>query len=667
MSQPRQELEAKIHALITEKYLDPRYRRIVAQNPRDLVQYDAMLRPMAQSNLLRPGTESIISQIADAVLASDNPYPLCVSGKPGRGKSSFLSLLYLWLRNLRSNNPTLPIPFYINIKAYYGHPFDSGRPETEEEFSRDTEPLARLFEEYPDNSAIFLIDGLDEYLKVADPIEGRILEIIRSNDQRARKIVGVGLNYVADRERFRRDLFHLGDAADVLVLGEVALDSEGAVDFCAAVQRLLTGNSNEKIQSDALKRARTFGLNRVDLFMMSFILERVAVAPFNDLLRLADWYRLWCQNFLAKATPPISLSHASKLAFDYAIRPEPLDHKQYVGTRSWELVHRHRSIKDFLVAFHVIETMRETGRGQAVQLNDLDYVYPHRITSFCKDLANHRQETQKDVLAGIKRVFREGGDRAKPNACYLAGRLTNIFVRTLAAEFLQECQREMAPIIRHQQAPLSSDQLLLARTIYISLAYLGTDDISRKASDEYLDWIMRDERWDDLNRGFHLEYYGDIDFDPDAQMSHRDPMTSVNEIAPCLQTVENLLKRIKAHFEDAEYGPLDIEVYTLYSLVQHRHSVVYLDPVLKDLALAEIPKLLSSKSKVSKRLRPYLQMLEKNLKMDRFPVMNIGEQLYGLKSVIREGWRIRHLTHERLESVSEPYTSVLPTGIALPP
>lgn len=136
-------------------------------------------------------------------------------------------------------------------------------------------------------------------------------------------------------------------------------------------------------------------------------------------------------------------------------------------------------------------------------------------------------------------------------------------------------------------------------------------------------------------------------------MSHRDPMVPANEIAPCTQSVQNLLRRINAHVEDREYGPLDIEVYTLYSLVQHRHSAANLDAAVKDRALAEIPKLLGPRSQVSKRLRPYLQMLEKNLQADKFPVMNIGEHLYRLKSVIREGWRKRHLKRDRLESVSE--------------
>jgi 5'-deoxynucleotidase YfbR-like HD superfamily hydrolase len=175
------------------------------------------------------------------------------------------------------------------------------------------------------------------------------------------------------------------------------------------------------------------------------------------------------------------------------------------------------------------------------------------------------------------------------------------------------------------------------------LAYLGDEE----ASNEYLYLLTDRQAWNNVNRGFHLEYYADIPFDPERQLSHEDRLGSFT------RTYESLRERIVGNINNRDYGLFNIEVFTLYSLAQHRHARRGRLPenIRLDL-LSLIPRLLDADN-VSAQVRDYLLMLEDNLQEPDFPVGRLAEQLYGLKTEIRAGWVERHLDVERIESVAE--------------
>lgn len=640
------ELAKTLHTTITDKYLKKRYRKILINDAEDISIYDALFHHITSS----PGAENetTFPQISAAIVASESGYPLCVNGRPGTGKSSFLNVLYLWLKFLNGQDSSSPLPIYVNLKAYYGFPFDNGRPEALKQFMEDTRPFRQLLQEFPEQNTVVLIDGVDEYMKASDTVEDTLVSFVHEYEHRAKKVVGVGLNYIALKDRFRRDLFHLREPERVVLLGGIASDSSAAAAFCSAAVTLATGVANDKLGQEVVERARHLSISTLDLFTVGLLLDHIASASYKALHTIGDWYNIYCREVLARHGERADLRAAAKLAFDYAIQPIAISQEQLIGKRLWKLLHRHRSIKDFLVAYHVIDTIKEAGKAGDVGINDLDYVYPNRIATFAKELANTDSETQRQVLTGIKRVYSIAGPNSKPHLCYLAGRLKSEFARAQARDFLKTCQNDVRARIAKGEE-LSTADLLLVRTIYISLAYLG----DRDASEEYLKHMMRDERWDDLNRGFHLEYYGDIDFDPEAQMSHRDSMERPNEIAPCRNTMAALLARIERYYEDGRYGLLDIEVFTLFSLAQQRHAAGVLpESDTKELRnYAE--KLLTSRSKITKTLRPYLAMLVDNFERPSYPPMTVIDWAYRLKTELRQGWLIRNVDVPRVESVAE--------------
>lgn len=159
---------------------------------------------------------------------------------------------------------------------------------------------------------------------------------------------------------------------------------------------------------------------------------------------------------------------------------------------------------------------------------------------------------------------------------------------------------------------------------------------------------MRFEAWNRINRGFHLEYYGDIPFDPSKQLSHAD-----DNRRSFTFTYSIIVERIERHSQDLEYGLYEIEIFTLFSLAQVRHANGALSQDLREELIALNSRLLNSGRRLSMPIRDYLMMVKKHLALERFRIGDVGCELYELKRRDRAGWKKRNVRARRLESVAE--------------
>lgn len=217
---------------------------------------------------------------------------------------------------------------------------------------------------------------------------------------------------------------------------------------------------------------------------------------------------------------------------------------------------------------------------------------------------------------------------------------------------------EVEKLQQRDDSELSPSDLLLCRTVYISLAAMNDSS----ASEKYIQLLIDRAAWNNINRGFHLEYYGDIPFDPERQLSHSDVLD------PFPNTFEHLYGRISRNVSSVNYGLLNIEIFTLYSLAQYRHhGGQQLDDNVRQALLILIPDLLKSRA-VSETVRQYLAMLQINLREPKaFLSGRLAEKLYGLKTELRAGWRDRRLTLKRVESVAEHTMGALILGLTYLP
>lgn len=313
-----------------------------------------------------------------------------------------------------------------------------------------------------------------------------------------------------------------------------------------------------------------------------------------------------------------------------------------------------RTACDYLIARWIMGSIPSSGTlPRAVEL--LSKVYPQRINRFCKAFLASTQDEAKFVDSLMEAYnFKPKGtaasvsqERAKAHICYLLGRVRHSQQRSRAAHALIEWRQKLVPshvwpkfdasdpvqLARGFHSIESRERRLLLRTICISLVLLDQPG----ESETYVRACLRNKEFDSLNRGFHLEYYGDIDYDPSLSMSNTDPITG-----QWAKTFETLFGKLRTSYEKNQpYAMRDIELQTLLSLAQHRHSAFALEEdqrnVLADFLSEWSPERLTSIS----MLQTFCRMLKDALSHLQFRRRDLLKKLYELKKLPRSGWNDR--------------------------
>jgi 5'-deoxynucleotidase YfbR-like HD superfamily hydrolase len=644
------------------RHFKKQHKRLVEDIDGSLTLYDPLFRcimgtyPISDSN--------IFDTIAGQIIASPDHYPLRVNGKPGVGKTTFLTLLYLALYKLSTQRVDAPIPAYVNLKRYVNP--ERGKEHgwsSQAAADNDFAFLRKLLSPESSQNVIILLDGIDEYDRYDTAIETQLLDLIEQCSN-AKKIVGVGLNYLPNRERFKRGLRRGLDnpTRQVTLEGLDVTESEKIAAFVKAFEPTYPHSKGGfDYHQEVIRRVKSFSLKSIDLLVISMLFDLIRdKARYEQADTLSAFFQIYCESFLQTEAGTETLDEAARLAFEYTVRPGALGSMdEYLHKRSWKLLHLHPNIRDFLVAWHAVQLVRSAANSSDGAKNaDLNYVYPHNVNRFCKDIVNSNRDVQFDVLEGSKRIYRDGGENAKPHAVYLVGRFNDEGALGAARSWLRNlCIPEVVQIQERNDSELSFSDLLLCRTVYISLAVMNDSS----ASEAYIQILLDRPQWNDINRGFHLEYYGDIPFDPERQLSHSDIL------APFPRTYHNLRERIESNLGNRKYGLFNIEVFTLYSLAQYRHSEGRLDDEVRQNLAEFIVEILKSKI-LSESVRNYLKMLQINFNEGpRFLPGRVADKLFMFKTQIRAGWVDRKLPLKRVESVADHTMGALILGLTYLP
>jgi 5'-deoxynucleotidase YfbR-like HD superfamily hydrolase len=233
---------------------------------------------------------------------------------------------------------------------------------------------------------------------------------------------------------------------------------------------------------------------------------------------------------------------------------EELTHPQRALARA------HPRIHDFLVAKKLITDLLQYEDHDAIP-DSLNCVFPERINRIAKEIMCSGDREDACMDSALRLLRREGCSfRAKVFVTYLIGRAKKEQLRGAARDILASFVDE-ARYIHSDAADTAQDReaLLFARTVYITSAYLGNNAIKQ----EYVKLLMDNERLDGINRGFHLEYFGDQKYDAAL------PLQNLDRLEECPLTVERLYSRLISK----SISPLlEIELQTFCSLGVKRHA-----------------------------------------------------------------------------------------------
>lgn len=653
----KRRLEEDIHKTSIRVFLDPYYgnESIIRDHG-----YDAYGKLFATITNITPttGTEFLKTTI-DVVTSPGNPHPLLIEGMPGTGKTSLLSILYWYIRNRRQETLTVPLPIFINLHRYNETSKGSTRSVNQDvqavaQMEKDLTPLRDFIKAFPEESLVVIVDGFDDFARFKDATFKYISEVIQ--EAQHCKIIG-------SREALEAPWFKTTGniPATVYQLKAIHVDDprlgtvlNAFVDIwiSPATPTDTKGRLSSRL-SEAIREAK---IKWIDLFVISLVAESRLRGTPRYAQNLSQLLEDYCRQYLSERLknfmkPDELLVLAASIAFDSQVERRGFSSKDGDELIIWDLVQKHSRVCDYLTAYHITREFLGLAYKQVFDTDRLRYVYPHRINRLAKDLINRNTKEQIDFAQALDKLLRikRVQDYAKAQACYLAGRLKDPQAKGIALEALRKFRgrkprRRTKPNENldprdYRYEEQTNDRLLLERTIYISMAYLG----DQRSEAEYIDLLFANPRMDLINRGFHLEYYGDQEYDP------TKPLTNSDQLRECPKTFNQLIQNLSAGPSD---NPIfEIELFTLCSLAQKRHAIHRLQENDRRTIVELLKKIMQTYDIRHNKLQIYVRMLSKHLDRQDFDISDIFSELYSIKDKKRMGWVRRHI--DNAESVAD--------------
>lgn len=570
----------------------------------------------------------LFDQVGEQLLRTPVGKCLRTDGAAGTGKSAFLSLLYWYLFTQFQQGKNPLVPLYLDwhsLDLTVGRQQDIEAKSPAIYLKLHLKPITDLIESGKAKDIVLILDGYDGPEACSSPLSTALHSFCSDHDVR----VVVGMREI---EKTGNPLFQPQEFVSLVAVDE----QDGAVEDVLKAYKAICMSRQGNFKFNRGDITDLYKLPRLDLFMLS-LLEQSVSQGHRGRERLSDMLKSFCRQFLLIRLPDgavdSALETAAALAFRCEVRADESPYRSGdPHAKVAQLLNSvHPLVSEFLAASYVVSTIRRIAdtktREADIEAKHLEYVYPYRINRLIRELVN--TDSWRHTLDGIGKMLSRSGvpTYSKAHACYLAGRFAEDQAKDIARNLLNKFQKDWP---RHKSDQTKKKDLLLERSLYISLSYLG----DRKAQENYVHRLLSDPESDRFNRGFHLEYYGDNPFDPSA------PLTSDDKLCPFPRTFAQLYKRVQR-----PGNPIfEIEIHTLCSLAQHRHAKGVLDEGFRHHLIPLLDTLLNEHRIGDSRLRAYVRMVRDHLRRFPFRIGDIFGDYYEIKCKKRQGWVARGIT-----------------------
>lgn len=615
-----------LYQKVVRRYLGFPYQERSSVNNHSYDDYSALFSFIADA----PGTGAdLFDKIFEVIQSSHSTQPLRVEGLPGTGKTSLLSILYWYFFDLYAQGKSDILPVFINLH-HYNEPIprrDDSLPlqsQIVNAIKRDLSSLEEYISQKPSQPLLVIVDGYDEFARFQDVTWDHLSRMLKTC--RHLKVVG-------SRERLDQNGGALDKFGAVYHLRPLEVSDPSFGDFVRAFLNVSCPPAPAAAAAPIMEAIGRIKLKTVDLFTLSLLLENYRHEGNNVPYTFSEILKSYCRRFLEQRLSQTgresdALDRAAKLAFAYEIKEERNVGDGEEDRAFLDLIQRHIRLREFLVAHFVTSELLRITKGDINAAESLQYVYPFRVNRLCKEIINRRPSTQYKVAQAVEFILKAASVHpyAKAQACYFAGRLEHEQAKGLAKKALEALSSSFEAHDRKSHHERTDRfHLLLWRSLYISLIYLGNSTAQRK----YVEGLLSDPQKDLINRGFHLEYYGDQPVINSAALSNKD------NLGPYAKTFEQLYTNLKSPRNNPIF---EIEVHTLCSLAQHRHAIGRFKDGDRARLVGLIEELLKKHRIRNESLKNYVRTIGRHLEQPVFTVGGVFDSYYKIKRTKRSGW-----------------------------
>lgn len=502
----------------------------------------------------------LIDELARIINKSDEVNILKITGNSGCDKNALMQLLYLriYKDSLIGNNSF--IPAYIGLPFYEKKSYNketSIAKQIREELEHDLKPFVEYAKTHPERKPLIFIDGIRDCIFNKTLIEHILAEKL-SDIRDLKRVVSVDTNFTVNKRRQKKVIALAPSNFEFIAnINTVDLVDD---DICEAFFKAFEGVYDIEV-ANLPEKLRQLSFYEIDAYILRNMASIVQDNLENQSFSISDLYEALCMEMFNGSRE--MLLRASKVAFDFSYNEMEFEDNDVFSSRLWRLIKRHKSYLDFLVSYYYINQLTECGENWDVAFFEL--VLPKEVTRFITPRLNDSYSNEEKVIQLCKRHFHDMGTLGKSEMTFWLGRIKNPKLAVEAKQMLQEYYDEMirtTSVNEYEDINVLKDRLFLLRGISVSLIYSGVDRIA----EEYICRMIDDDIVNAINRGFHLEYYGDKSYMPNKNMLDFEDDITTGE-----KTLKRLVKNLEAHF--AKRTPsaiLALDLFTMCSLVQAR-------------------------------------------------------------------------------------------------
>ncbi len=605
----------EVHDFVREKYLD--ISKFVDEEFSDdsILKYSHLFKLIANDNSTLHKTDNLFSHFTKIIFADDGvEEPLLIKGLPNSGKSTFLIILYHYIKTHVKNW----IPIYIDFKPYHAFENDTDAMQSLKDHVRKLNEI--ILKSNLKEKTLLLLDGIDDNYIYTINRTREFESFVKANLLYKKRIVGLGISLTGKDADADSQL-------DEICLANISVHNPQHKDFIKSYSEIATLRKRKTIPSFnandlekyLLKRIKDFNLQRIDFFMLSMLTEYQGRKS-DHAKNVFEFYKSYCLS--AASIDNNTLLKALASVYDLYIKKAEISLNRNIQQLIW----KHYSFRDFLIAYFTVEQLKSATPSIFTNFK----VYTSEINNFCKEIINSDVGLQQLILDKIKFNYDKADLGAKTHFCYLLGRFSDRYCKKEALAFLNVIYNKER--IFNKRNERDKRQLLYYRTVYISAIYLGD---SNKNS-EYLNLLTTYEHWNNINRGFHREYYGDRPFEPGLDtLTYEDDENESYD-----NTFTRLYQKIKDAIRSGHgYTLYDIELYTLCSLVQHRN--VLGNPHYSNEKKQQLSEIIAKGKRLIRcaHLREFVDFMTEELEIKKHSIKGYHlVRLLNIKSEKRMGW-----------------------------
>lgn len=482
---------------------------------------------------------------------------LRITGQAGTQKSYVLQMMYIYFVRHYADHDMEPV--YLHC--------DRIRRTLEEEDRRADAYLATLLGGLvipKGRRPLFIIDGLLNIVTEETVLDFALLKALERYPA-ARRIVGINRVFRDNECRLNRSPLVKGKYKQEMNMTPISLyDREKCLRYIATLPDLPCDDAEE-----VLRIMNGSGLITIDEFVIRKLLEDYdgdeAGEYRPDIMQIFE-YELEGALHGDRG----QLSREAAFVFSFAYGSDQIDfrdphHRLILGMISSSTIYL-----NCLIALHFCDKLDEYGRTG--DFSFFTMVFPKDITRFITKKVNAVTRYESTILRMAER-YPEMPPLGKSELSFFLGRIKTSGLRAQATELLRryylDTREEIKRHIiddRYNGKPYLENEyrqdLFLLRGLSVSLIYCGDTGMLY----EYLRHLLDNDLANAINRGFHLEYYGDKQYLPNQDMlDYMDvPRKGERTLRILCNSVETQLKSNRHH------PAMLLELFTIVSLLQKR-------------------------------------------------------------------------------------------------